>query len=272
MTGNWLTKSSRGFNLLRDLRRPELQHAIVIEISERSFDEKNIPDEELITSVCPGLVVADPVGDTFIPVHYTTQEYAERFHDTKFRTERNRVVEQCLTYLSYDAFCIPDNDSDDIPDVLLNPCDSHPFYVYAATYWLDHIMGLSAIEEIDELFAEFLSRQTNLSLALKTGARIMAYPFPGGSTGLQIASALGRLDLVDTFIKGGADVGGKNLEGTTSLHFATRNARDSIARLLLKNNAKVGAVSQYGEIPLHFAIKNGSASMARILQIVPISF
>jgi hypothetical protein len=43
----------------RSLTLNELQHALAVELGESELDEENIPDEELLTSLCAGLVIID---------------------------------------------------------------------------------------------------------------------------------------------------------------------------------------------------------------------
>ena len=61
------------FNAFRPLSVSELQHALAVEIGDRTLDEDNIPDVALLLSVCNGLLVHE--GDSLNLVHYTLQEY-----------------------------------------------------------------------------------------------------------------------------------------------------------------------------------------------------
>jgi hypothetical protein len=50
---SWITYA------FRPLSVKELQHALAIEIATRSLDPENVTDEEILTSVCAGLIVID---------------------------------------------------------------------------------------------------------------------------------------------------------------------------------------------------------------------
>jgi len=63
---------------LRPLTVKEIQHAIAVEPSEKELDEEALPDEELLISVCAGIVTIDQESNIIRLVHYTTQEYFER--------------------------------------------------------------------------------------------------------------------------------------------------------------------------------------------------
>ena len=61
----------------RPLHKSELQHALGVELGERVLDKENIPDTEVLVSVCAGLVTVDEESSIVRLVHYTTQEYFE---------------------------------------------------------------------------------------------------------------------------------------------------------------------------------------------------
>jgi len=88
---SWMTFSRRPLSLR------ELQHALAVEKSDTKFDEKNVPDQDMLTSVCAGLVTIDQERSVFRLIHYTTQEYFQRVGKIRFPTAEKEIS----AYLSY---------------------------------------------------------------------------------------------------------------------------------------------------------------------------
>jgi hypothetical protein len=82
----------------------ELQHALAVEPGKSELDEENISDEELLTSLCAGLVVIDRESKIIHLVHFTTQQYFERIQKVRFQEAQANIAMTCLTYLSFDVF------------------------------------------------------------------------------------------------------------------------------------------------------------------------
>ena len=68
-----------------------------------------------------------------------------------------------------------------------------------------------------------------------------------------------------TLVKGGADVNGREVDGTTALHWAVRGDDTEIAALLLGAGADANAANRYGVTPLSLAARNGSGPMLELL-------
>ena len=77
-----------------------------------------------------------------------------------------------------------------------------------------------------------------------------------GTTPLTWATLMGRRDSVQALLARGADVNGRNRDGSTALHAAAFFGRAGIADLLIDKGADIHAASRSGEVPL------GSAGQA----------
>ena len=83
-----------------------------------------------------------------------------------------------------------------------------------------------------------------------------------GESVLMLAALKGRLDLVDSMIKKGADV---NKTGWTPLHYAASNGHVPVLSLLLENHAYIDAESPNGTTPLMMASMYGSPEAVKLL-------
>jgi hypothetical protein len=62
---SWITHASRHLTIT------ELQHALAVEVGEKSFDEDNISDIEEVINACAGLVAINTEQNTVELVHCT---------------------------------------------------------------------------------------------------------------------------------------------------------------------------------------------------------
>ncbi|KAK0438151.1 uncharacterized protein EV420DRAFT_1234347, partial [Desarmillaria tabescens] len=87
----------------RRLKGVELQYALAVKPGMKELNADSIPDYDVITSVCAGLVIVDSKGSpTF--VYYTTQEYFTSHQDELFPCIHEDMMRTCLTYMSFDIF------------------------------------------------------------------------------------------------------------------------------------------------------------------------
>ena len=120
------------FYALRPLTVQELQHALAVEPETSELDEGDIPDKELLTSLCAGLVVTDRRSNIIRLAHYTAQVYFERTGVDWFPEAQNDIAMTCLHYLSFDAFLDGYCSSSEIFEARLN---QNPLFDYAARNW-----------------------------------------------------------------------------------------------------------------------------------------
>src|ERR1700675_315706 len=112
---------------------------------DTSLNEDKLPDEDMLVSVCAGLVVIDQHSDIIRLVHFTTQKYFDHVRASRFPSVPAEIVEICITYLSFDIF-VP------LPSRECQMFGNRPwhaninFFHYATRNWAAHTRGES--EEI----------------------------------------------------------------------------------------------------------------------------
>ncbi|KAK0430760.1 hypothetical protein EV421DRAFT_1669507, partial [Armillaria borealis] len=101
----------RIFGWIAFTRRPltvlELQHALAVEPGTTTLDPDNLCSEDLLGSVCGGLIIiTDQMGWSRDPivrfVHYTTQEFFISQQNNLFPQFQKTIMHTCLTYMSLD--------------------------------------------------------------------------------------------------------------------------------------------------------------------------
>jgi hypothetical protein len=116
----------------------QLQHAIAVTKGSTELDQKHLPHEKRLISVCAGIVTIDQEGGIIRLVHYTTQQYFEQIRERKFPNAQTSVATACLTYLNFNVFAD-------------GPCKDRflleewrkilEFGRYAALFWGQHTRG-----------------------------------------------------------------------------------------------------------------------------------
>lgn len=86
-----------------------------------------------------------------------------------------------------------------------------------------------------------------------------------GMTELMFAAANSDIKIVETLLKGGADIDITNDRGMTALMFAAENRQVEIIRILIEYGADVDIQSDIGFTALDYASNNGYTKIVEIL-------
>ncbi|KAK0186915.1 hypothetical protein F5146DRAFT_1208952, partial [Armillaria mellea] len=134
----------------------ELQHALAVDLDsdETDFEPDNIFSEELLGSVCGGLVFISDIGKdewfrdhTVKFAHYTTQEYFMSQKEILFPQLQETITDTCLKYMLFNNIqhhYYLEESIDLRPDSIFDNVSFHcrdkdyPFLHYSLNYWIDH--------------------------------------------------------------------------------------------------------------------------------------
>ena len=127
----WLSRARR------PLSRQELSQAVAVEIGDVCLDEDNIPEEEIMTRVCMGLVVVDSDTSIICLVHFSMQEYLQTYFESSSEARLileekdviDMIVKTCLTILLFDEFSKEECKSDIEFELRMQ---EYPIFFYAA--------------------------------------------------------------------------------------------------------------------------------------------
>ena len=252
---------------LRPLTVKEIQHAIAVEPGENELDEEALPDEELLISVCAGIVTIDQESNIIRLVHYTTQEYFERNRVNIFPNGQTSITMTCLTYLSFDVFADGYCSSDEQMETRLK---ENPLLRYAAQHWGHHAIG-GPEQTVMGRILEFLAQDSRLSCFVQA-MRLPEYRYSGYSQtapkaipGLWAAAFFGLKEIVGLLVEQKADVDAKAANGETALHGAAESGHPAVVQLLLEKGADVDAKAANGETALHRAAFGGHEAVVQLL-------
>ena len=152
-------------------RRPfikaELQHALSVEDGdEDSLDDDSLIPENLLTTVCAGLVTVDEDVGNIRFVHYTTQEYFETIREEKFPKARLDMTKTCLNYLRLDSFDVEVPDGDEGVEYISS---QYPFLGHASLFWGQYAResDSSDDDDLEEHIMDFFGHKRNFSCAAR---------------------------------------------------------------------------------------------------------
>ncbi|KAI4215997.1 MAG: hypothetical protein LQ351_001493 [Letrouitia transgressa] len=253
---------------VRPLKLAELREALSVEPGAREIDDSAAPDEELITSVCAGLVVIDRKSEVVRLCHYSTEEYLKRFRIIRFPTAQTDIARTCLTYLMFDEFKQgPIKDENKAFQNILN----HKLLAYAATNWGRHLQGPSE-QELQQMTVQFLSGvDGSMAHSIQTASwldyfyRGYSQTYPKNVIGLHLAANFGLQTILETLLEQGADISAKDSNGENALHKAAKGGHKAVVKVLLDRGANVMAEDKSGWTALHKAATSGSDEVVILL-------
>lgn len=267
----------------RPLTIDELQHALAVEPDEPILDRDNIPDQELLTSVCAGLVIVDQQSETIRLVHHTTQEYFQRISSDRFPDFHVDIVRTCLTYLSYHhdmISALPEYErQNSLENELKDESDresndeaktendarerlNHSFLRYAYKYWGIHA-SKGPEKAIQDLVLPFLEREPKIYLAHYT--RWHDHIIPIVAPGLHIAVTFGLIEVMKPLLGNAKDIDQTDQYKYTALHCAAKHNQAPAVQLLLKHGAKINLQGRNGRTALAWAALKGFEGVVRVL-------
>jgi len=259
---SWLSYANRPMTV------EELRHALAVETNDSALDLENLPDEDILVSVCAGLVTVDQLSRIIRLVHYTAQEFFERSRMERFPDGQTDIATTCLTYLSFDSFTRPCENDQEMSSRLLEM----PLLTYAARYWGDHVRQGSEVKNLDLILA-YLVQGLRMACSIQA-LNLPAYHFAGYSqrfprdvSGFWLAASFGLSETVKTMLSQGSDiVETDSTFGWTALHRASKNGHQEVVRLLLDKGAQIDVKdSAFERTALYQAAEYGHLIVAQLL-------
>lgn len=252
---------------VRPLLIVELLEALTVEPEARRLDKSNMPDEELLTSVCAGLMVVDKNSEVVRLVHNSAQEYFKRIRLIKFPTAQTDISRTCLTYFLFDDF----KDGPALDEhKAIERIRNHEFLYYAATNWGRHVQGApeQALRKQILKFlpsAEHLACSIQITYFVEHWYRGESQRYPRNINPLYTAAHFGLKYIAETLLAEGCNIAAVASNGETALHKAAEGGHEAVVQLLLNNEADIQAQDQSGWTALHKAATSDNRAVVLLL-------
>ncbi|CAD6445238.1 4a4361a0-46ea-4436-a941-eb14bdffe16c [Sclerotinia trifoliorum] len=254
----WLSCAKR----LLTLR--ELQHAMAImelDPDEDELDEEDFYDQDLLLTVCAGLVVIDPESGIIRLCHYTLQEYFER-HRSKFFADADILITRaCIRYSSLDDFKKPENPDRGVTKIQLR---RYSLLSYASQYLCANAQGTAEIELTDDI-PYFLNQGilvNGASAAMKVSSIRNTIEF---SPSIVAAVMFGLPTIIGKILKSEADIEATCSKDFTPLLMAAEMGHLSVVSGVVASKAEFLAKDYRGDNSLHEAPLGGYTEIVKQL-------
>ncbi|KAH0537544.1 hypothetical protein FGG08_005679 [Glutinoglossum americanum] len=252
---------------IRPLTVQEIKCALAVEPGQTSIDNDTLIDEDLLVSVCAGMVTVDQESGIIRLVHYTTQEYFERIRSERFPDAQQNIAATCLVYLSFDIFegyCSSDKMLEDRlrQNVLLD---------YAARNWGHHASG-DAEQAVKGLALEFLKNYRKVSCSVQVllvpNYRYIRYSQrpPKYVSGIHLCAYFGLKGIIISLLESTMVVGSKDSANRTPLSWAAERGHEEVVKLLLsRGDVAADSKDEDGRTPLSWAAEGGHQEVVKLL-------
>lgn len=174
----------------RPLTIQELQHALAVHTGTSDFDNDDLIDEEVLISVCLGIVAIEPESGLVRLIHYTAKDYLIKHPVQEPLDARTKMAKTCLTYLGYEEFSSGYCENHKQLEARL---EKYPFYWYAARWWGVHMANIKDLEVLTQAL-RFLVDKARLRAAGELMYNFddgMSRYFPRNFGGLHIVAKFG---------------------------------------------------------------------------------
>ncbi|KAL9610579.1 MAG: hypothetical protein Q9167_004730 [Letrouitia subvulpina] len=251
----------------RPLLLDELRDAVAVEPEMHHLDKDDRHDEELLTSVCVGLVIVDQTSQIVRLCHYSTEEYLDRTRTLRFPTAQLNISKTCLTYLLFREF----EHGPVVEDEALLRIKEYPLLSYAATNWGKHLQG-SPEQLLQEIVLKFLNSEKPLGWSvqcayLTTSSYTKPQSYPRNVTGLHVSAQFGLKHLTEVLLSQGSNIAARDSDGRNALTIAASNGHAAVVELLLDRGADITATDECEWTALHKAARGGHKAIVELLLI-----
>jgi hypothetical protein len=257
---SWISYSKRPLSIL------EVQCALAVELGCTNFGKDNLPREEIVESVCAGLVSIDPKSKIIRFVHETAEEYVKGIREITFPEAEENIARTCLKYISFSKR--NPYTRTDVIDCLTND----PFLAYSSRYWGEHARVQEKKCQDSILRLVECKSQRDLCFACLVSLekdRVFCLP-EKGIPQLHFASAFGLTRTVERLIWDNVNEEVKAVGGYTALHWAASFGHAEVVELLLGHMTPnmIEIPDNYNsETALHYAAQYGHETVVELFLI-----
>ncbi|KAJ7038944.1 ankyrin repeat-containing domain protein [Mycena alexandri] len=223
------------------------------------LDKDNVPDINIILSVCAGLVIVDKESSVVRLVHYTTQEYLDKIQAKQFPDAQTDITRTLLTFLTFDGY----------PDSSWNSGNLPPLADYSQ-YCLAHAAGEPEVQ-LREILLKFLGQAfqwMNILNSTRSQRPVWdSLPWeysdqPSQPSALWIAAAANLVETTKFLLQGTPSLQHSKDQEITVASYC---GHEEIVGLLLEKGANVNAAGRYHGSSLQAAAAQGHTELVSLL-------
>jgi hypothetical protein len=254
----------------RTLTVLELQHMYAMRAlseGEEALQEDDLPDADILTGVCGGLITVDGESKMVRFVHYTTQQYFERAYKDHSTSTTFEITRLSLAYLRLPNFstgiCTTDA-------AMSSRLEQYPFLHYAARHWGSEGSNV----DFDALWADLTAFVSN-KVAVDVASQVWSLPqhrythwsqeFPRNVPFLVLAASFDIPQVLRRLVADDQDLEGRGSDGGSPLIRAASLGLAANVTLLIELGAEVNSTDSSGETALERAAASGNEAIVKAL-------
>lgn len=254
----------------RPLVFEELQQAMVIVVGAEDIDLDAFFEIDSLLSVTAGLVTVDSKQAVRL-VHQTARTYLDVQGKKLFPSAEIDIALAILSYMRIDAISNPCSGNRDDHEFEARR-KSHPFFLYAAVYWGDHVRKVIHDPIIQAAVLRFVRNPSNLASCLQAASWVVPTGEPTewnprrSRSSLHECAKFGLTPLIPELLNDGYDIDSQDLtHGLTALMYACQVGYVETVELLLDLGASVSICSVNGTTALFEAVSGGHTDTVELL-------
>jgi len=254
----------------RPLVFEELQQAMAIVLGADDIDLDAFFEIDSLLSVTAGLVTVDSKQAVRL-VHQTAQIYLDLQAKQWFPSAEIDIALAILSYIRIEAISDPCSGNRDDHEFKARR-KSHPFFLYAAVYWGDHVRKVIHDPIVQAAVLRFVRNPSNLASCLQAASWAVS---TGGPTewdprrspsSLHECAKFGLTPLIPDLLNDGYDIDSQDFtHGLTALMYACQVGYVETVKLLLDLGASVNVRSVNGTTALFEAVSGGHTDSVELL-------
>ncbi|KAK4224251.1 hypothetical protein QBC38DRAFT_24376 [Podospora fimiseda] len=264
----WILCAKRPLKLLEIQQMYATQALLDDDSDEPSLEDDDIPEGDILTGVCGGLVVVDSESRVCRLVHYTAQEYFQRNDQGRITTTKFAMSKISIMYLRLDNFSRGFAETD---EEMADRLEKYPFLEYGGRYWGSDINNDDVADVMWPEIKKFLSN----AIAVAVANQVWSLPqhrfgqwsqdVPRSVPALVLAASFDMPDILARLVFEEHNLEGKGTDGETPLIRAARLGLSENVSKLLQLGAVVNAIDVAGESALLRATESGQVAAMRVL-------
>lgn len=222
-------------------------------------DADNSISEEVLLSVCRGLVTIDDERRTIRFVHYTATTYfaSEAVQHQFFRDSQKELTRVCLK-------CILLHDRGHNSRLY-----DHPLYKYASRYWGQHarVVEEPLIQEIEDFLGNTSSVARSFQVVVEDlppdwKPQSSTNSTQGRLTSLHVTAYFGLVLTTGRLLETSLDLELEDPHGWTPMRWAIIGVNDEMIRLLLSHRASIISTDTEGQPTVFWAVGSRTANQS----------
>jgi len=172
----------------------ELRTALAVEVGDKRPADEEYGGGDII-DCCLSLITHELTTGVVGFIHPSVRRWFDNEPQHLKLLSHSYIAKTCLAYLTFDMSCC-------YPTNMETIIRSHPFYLYAAAFWHEHLLKNAQDDwAVQSAFVALSESENSWTLMQRIRERHGLKSYLGGLTRLQVAAACGMYDFCNRLFR-----------------------------------------------------------------------